>query len=436
MKFNYLVWVAALVLASCAAFVSVFGLGQLFAGAGTVVLVMVGGLEFAKLVAASALHRYWDRLSFLLKTYLTIGVLVLISLTSIGIYGFLSNGYQKTANSLTIENSEIGVYEEKKATFDSRKETNKELINYRNGRVTSLTESANQLSKGLSNNVIQYKDDEGNIITTTSSSTRKTLERQLDGVNEDIAELNSEIDELISRNSALSDSSITYQRKILDIMSNSEVTAELGPLKYLSELTGWEMDRVVNLLIIIIMLVFDPMAVSLLIVANRIVEIESGILTDEPKPKKKWLSKLKDKFKRKERVIQKPLKEPDSVTVEVAKEAIETVKVKRLVEPEPVVFEEVVEPEPVVVEEVVEPEPVIIPEVIKPEPVIVKNEENNADKLINVGKKILNKLVESDEPTKKQPIVTKGKITQEDVPQIKEGLTRGFSVKVPEPKRK
>ena len=420
MKFNYLVWVAALVLASCAAFVSVFGLGQLFAGAGTVVLVMVGGLEFAKLVAATALHRYWDRLSFLLKSYLTIGVLVLISLTSIGIYGFLSNGYQKTANSLTIENSEIGVYEEKKATFDSRKETNKELINYRNGRVTSLTESANQLSKGLSNNVIQYKDDEGNIITTTSSSTRKTLERQLDGVNEDIAELNSEIDELISRNSALSDSSITYQRKILDIMSNSEVTAELGPLKYLSELTGWEMDRVVNLLIIIIMLVFDPMAVSLLIVANRIVEIESGILTDEPKPKKKWLSKLKDKFKRKERVIQKPLKEPDSVTVfGMVNEAIE-----------------VVEPETVIVEEVVEPEPVIVEEVVEPEPVIVKNEENNADKLINVGKKILNKLVESDEPTKKQPIVTKGKITQEDVPQIKEGLTRGFSVKVPEPKRK
>ena len=420
MKFNYLVWVAALVLASCAAFVSVFGLGQLFAGAGTVVLVMVSGLEFAKLVAATALHRYWDRLSLLLRGYLTIGVLVLISLTSIGIYGFLSNGYQKTANSLTIENSEIDVYEEKKATFDSRKGTNKELINYKSNRVISLTENANQLSKGLSNNVIQYKDDEGNIITTTSSSTRKTLERQLDGVNEDIAELNSEIDELISLNSALSDSSITYQRKILDIMSNSEVTAELGPLKYLSELTGWEMDRVVNLLIIIIMLVFDPMAVSLLIVANRIVEIESGILTDEPKPKKKWLSKLKDKFKRKERVIQKPLKEPDSVTVfGMVNEAIE-----------------VVEPEPVIVEEVVEPEPVIVEEVVEPEPVIVKNKENNADKLINVGKKILNKLVESDEPTKKQPIVTKGKITQEDVPQIKEGLTRGFSVKVPEPKRK
>jgi len=420
MKFNYLVWFAALVLASCAAFVSVFGLGQLFAGAGTVVLVMVSGLEFAKLVAATALHRYWDRLSLLLRGYLTIGVLVLISLTSIGIYGFLSNGYQKTANSLTIENSEIDVYEEKKATFDSRKGTNKELINYKSNRVISLTENANQLSKGLSNNVIQYKDDEGNIITTTSSSTRKTLERQLDGVNEDIAELNSEIDELISLNSALSDSSITYQRKILDIMSNSEVTAELGPLKYLSELTGWEMDRVVNLLIIIIMLVFDPMAVSLLIVANRIVEIESGILTDEPKPKKKWLSKLKDKFKRKEPVIQKPLKEPDSVTVfGMVNEAIE-----------------VVEPEPVIVEEVVEPEPVIVEEVVEPEPVIVKNEENNADKLINVGKKILNKLVESDEPTKKQPIVTKGKITQEDVPQIKEGLTRGFSVKVPEPKRK
>jgi len=430
MKFNYLVLVAALVLASCAAFVSVFGLGQLFAGAGTVVLVMVGGLEFAKLVAASALQRYWDRLSFLLKTYLTIGVLVLISLTSIGIYGFLSNGYQKTANSLTIENGEIGVYEEKKAAFDSRKETNKELINYKNGRVTSLTESANQLSKGLSNNVIQYKDDEGNIITTTSSSTRKTLERQLDGVNEDIAELNSEIGELISRNSVLSDSSITYQRKILDTMSNSEVTAELGPLKYLSELTGWEMDRVVNLLIIIIMLVFDPMAVSLLIVANRIVEIESGILTNKPKPKKQWFSKLKSKFKRKERVIQKPLKEPDSVTVEMVNEAIE------VVEPEPVIVEEVVEPEPVIVEEVVEPEPVIVEEVVEPEPVIVKNEENNADKLINVGKKILNKLVENDEPTKKQPIVTKGKITQEDVPQIKEGLARGFSVKVPEPKRR
>tara|TARA_R110000868_G_scaffold209880_1_gene459762 strand:+ start:5035 stop:6255 length:1221 start_codon:yes stop_codon:yes gene_type:complete len=405
MKFNYLVWFAALVLASCAAFVSVFGLGQLFAGAGTVVLVMVSGLEFAKLVAATALHRYWDRLSLLLRGYLTIGVLVLISLTSIGIYGFLSNGYQKTANSLNIEDSEIGVYEEKKATFDSRKGTNKELINYKSNRVISLTENANQLSKGLSNNVIQYKDDEGNIITTTSSSTRKTLERQLNGVNEDISELNSEIDGLINKNSALSDSSITYQRKILDITSNSQATAELGPLKYLSELTGWEMGRVVNLLIIIIMLVFDPMAVSLLIVANRISEIESGISTDEPKPKKQWFTKLKGKFKKKEGVIQTPIKESDSFTIE----------------PEPVVI-----PEPVV-----EPEPVVIPE-----PIVVTDEKNNTDKLINVGKKILSKLIENGEPVKKQPIVTKGKITQEDVPQIKEGMARGFSVKVPEPKRK
>ena len=86
-----------------------------------------------------------------------------------------------------------------------------------------------------------------------------------------------------------------------------------------------------------------------------------------------------------------------------------------------------------------EPEPVTEETNIDPEPIKVESvnvEKPESDNLVNIGKKMLQKLVNNDETSKKQPIVLKGKITQEDVPQIKEGLNRGFSVKVPERKKK
>ena len=92
--FQYVVGLSALLVAGSAAYYSVFGLSKLFSGAMFAVVVMAGSLEFAKLVSASFLYRYWYKVNEWLKYYMTIGVVTLVFITSAGIFGFLSNAYQ------------------------------------------------------------------------------------------------------------------------------------------------------------------------------------------------------------------------------------------------------------------------------------------------------------------------------------------------------
>ena len=92
--FTFLVGISALFIAGSAAFFSVFGLSKLFAGEATAVIIMAGSLELGKLVAASFLYRYWNKIAGWLRIYMTVGVITLVMITSAGIFGFLSNAYQ------------------------------------------------------------------------------------------------------------------------------------------------------------------------------------------------------------------------------------------------------------------------------------------------------------------------------------------------------
>ena len=114
---------------------------------------------------------------------------------------------------------------------------------------------------GLSNNKIQYTNAEGQVITTTSSSTRKSLERQLDQAIERQNIINSKIDTL---NQRLFD----YETEIVEVSTGNDIAGELGPLKYLSGLTGIPMDQIINYLLLTIIFVFDPLAIALVIAAN------------------------------------------------------------------------------------------------------------------------------------------------------------------------
>jgi len=253
--FPFMIALTALSVSASAAFYSVSGLSKLFAGASFAVIIMASSLEFSKLVIASLLYQYRKTLPKLLKIYLTIACLILVLITSMGIYGFLSAAYQETAAlDQTIE-SEIELIEIK------RDNINEQLTVY-NEEKTSINESVTSLRNGLSNNVIQYKDPEtGEIITTTSSSTRRALERQLDQAIERQTSVNLKIDEL---NQKLFD----YETEIVEVRTKSEVGSELGPLKYLAGLTGLDMDKIINYLLLTIIFVFDPLAISLVIAAN------------------------------------------------------------------------------------------------------------------------------------------------------------------------
>lgn len=257
MKQKVLPWIialAALSISVSAAFYSVTGLSKLFAGASMEVIVMASSLEFAKLVIASLLYQYWSKLNKLLKIYLSIACVVLILITSAGIYGFLSSAYQQTATLEGNISSQIELLERKKANYEEQ------LAVYTEEK-TNITSSITALREGLSNNVIQYTNAEGQVITTTSSATRKSLEKQLDQAIERQTEINGKVDNL---NQQVFDLDV----EIVEVQTSSEVASELGPLKYISGLMGVEMDRVVNYLLLIIVFVFDPLAISLVLAAN------------------------------------------------------------------------------------------------------------------------------------------------------------------------
>jgi hypothetical protein len=185
---------------------------------------------------------------------LSIACAVLILITSMGIYGFLSAAYQKTAALDSTVNSQITLIETKRDNI-------KEQLAVYNGEKSSINESVTALRNGLSNNVIQYTDTLGNVITTTSSSTRRALEKQLDQAIDRQTEINSRVDDL---NQKLFD----YETEIVEVRSASEIGSELGPLKYLSGLTGLPMDKIINYLLLTIIFVFDPLAIALVIAAN------------------------------------------------------------------------------------------------------------------------------------------------------------------------
>ena len=257
-----LLGLSALSIAGAAAFFSVTGLSKLFAGAALAVTIMAGTLEFGKLITASFLHEHWGKINTLLKTYLTIGVVVLVLITSMGIYGFLTAAYQKTADELTKIDRQVEVVELKKSRYQEQLDS---FIEERNNLSVSITE----LTKGLSNNVIQYTDTTGRLITTTSSATRRVLNDQLDDSKE-------QRDRISLRIEALTDSVTKLEISILDIEGSSELAAEVGPLKYMSEISGLPMSKVVNIFALMIVFVFDPLAISLVLAFNTSLKIDRG----------------------------------------------------------------------------------------------------------------------------------------------------------------
>ena len=252
--FPLLIAFSALSVSASAAFYSVSGLSKLFAGAAFAVIIMAASLEIAKLVIASLLYQYRKNLPKLLKWYLSIACFILIVITSMGIYGFLSAAYQETA-------AKAGTIDAKIELVEVKRDNVKEQLVVYNEEKSSINEAVVSLRNGLSTNRIQYKDTLGNIITTQSSTTRRILTQQLDQAIDRQTEVNSKIDQL---NEAL----FKFEEEIVEIRLSDAVSSELGPLKYLSGLTGWPMDRIINWLLLTIIFVFDPLAIALVVAAN------------------------------------------------------------------------------------------------------------------------------------------------------------------------
>lgn len=253
--FPFIIALSALSVSASAAFYSVSGLSKLFAGASFEVIIMAGSLEVAKLVIASLLYQYWKVLNKLLRTYLTVATVVLVLITSMGIYGFLSAAYQETYNKLSVV--------ENKKSFLQQK------INFYDADVTRYDQELERISNNIStlssarSQQIQVRDTSvvGGIRTTISTSELRLAQARIKTEEENRKDVQ------LKRELA-ADSLQKFQLQVLELENNTEVAGELGPLQYLSGLTGVSMDRIINWLLLIIIFVFDPLAISLVVAAN------------------------------------------------------------------------------------------------------------------------------------------------------------------------
>jgi len=245
--FPFIIAFSALSVSASAAFYSVTGLSMLFAGASFAVMIMAASLEIAKLVIASLLYQYRKTLPKLLKIYLTIAAAVLILITSAGIYGYLSAAYQKTADQTSIVESKIAALESKKKLFE---ETRDNILKEKQS-IANLQGSLSQAS------TTQYTDKNGNLVIRSNNAAIRNIE----SASKSNEKLSSKID-------VVNDSIFSIESKILEVKTTSTAESELGPLKYLSKLTGIAMDRIINWYILVIIFVFDPLAIALVIAAN------------------------------------------------------------------------------------------------------------------------------------------------------------------------
>lgn len=250
-----IITLSALSISACAAYYSVFGLSKLFAGATTAIIIMASSLEVSKLVISSLLFQYWTGIPKFLKAYLTIATVVLIMITSMGIYGFLSNAYQTTKVGSQTTNLQIELVEEQLQSYKDRKQELKTSIQQTSEQITTLTQA-------LGNNVVQWKDREtGQILTSTSSANRKAYQEQLQQSKDWLTELRNSV-------SSTDSSIIQLETQVTDLKIQAGQSSELGTLEYISDISGYPMDKVVNILILLIVIVFDPLAISLVLAAN------------------------------------------------------------------------------------------------------------------------------------------------------------------------
>ena len=314
--FPTIIALTALSVSASAAFYSVTGLSKLFAGASLQVMVMAGSLEVAKLVIASLLYQYWGQLNKILRTYLSVATIVLVLITSAGIYGFLSAAYQETATKSGIVDKEVELLELKKNRYVESRD-------YLLTEKTQLDEAINSLRDGLANNVIQYKDKEtGQIITTTSSSNRRAFQKELENAVAQRETVSQKIE-------IVTDSINSIEVRSLNVTSNSELASELGPLKYLSELTDAPMNKIINILLLVIIFVFDPLAISLVVAANfafeRLVkkedEEEETIVGKEPEDVEPMVI-TEDMLSKLEMIINNKTKEEDVIEPDSEQETL------------------------------------------------------------------------------------------------------------------
>jgi DNA repair exonuclease SbcCD ATPase subunit len=262
---------SAFVIAGVAAYFSVYGIATLYAGAFIPVLVMAGALEVGKLVATSFLYRYWEKINLLLKTYLLISVLALMGITSMGIFGFLTSAYQTSLAEYSTATTQQEFLVSQKAILQSE-------LDSLNTRIQTLNDSR--------------KSQESRLPSMSRSAARP--------VYEDIARAGEEIKEARTRIQTVYDEIKVLDSQNFELQKQTSKQKDIGTLKYAAELFNTDINTIVKWFTIMIIFVFDPLAVCLVLAYNvaigKKVRLEDiNIIeenAEESQPTKGFLNKL------------------------------------------------------------------------------------------------------------------------------------------------
>jgi hypothetical protein len=297
--------IASLSLAGTAAYFSVFGLSKLFYAAGWGMIILASSLEFSKLVTVSYVYRFWKDIKKSLRAFYIFAVVFIMLLTSIGIYGFLTGAYQQSANRLEMRDSQIQIAENKRLVFVNQLD-----------RINSSIESSSERINVLAGLRTQQERRIDTLYSRNLITTARRTETLIEGSDDQIVTLNQEISDKMVQINSVNDSIAFYDQKIIDL-KNSEVSNEIGPYKFVADLTGVSINRVVNIVAILIILVFDPLAIALLIGVNQLTSTTTNSNVNDKNSNFGILKKLRSRKKKvSEEVLEDDLNE-SKTTVDV-----------------------------------------------------------------------------------------------------------------------
>ena len=254
----------AISLAFCAAFFSIVGLSKLFAGAALAVIIMSSTLEASKLVIASFLYQFWDTVNKTLRAYLLVAISIIMIITSIGIYGFLSGAYQTTKSKYDLTQTQVDSLAAKQLYYESSVNTFKIQLDSKNTQLNNLTSIRSSQEQRATQ-----------LITSNKSSNSADKSARLTDAN--ISSLNLEIDNLNKQIISYTDSISKIKVNVTQLGLKNEISSELGSLAYISKILNVSMDKVVNVLILLFIIVFDPLAICMVLAFNFLNKPENEV---------------------------------------------------------------------------------------------------------------------------------------------------------------
>jgi len=286
---SYLIGFIAIFIATSAAYFSIFGISKLFHGAFIEVIIMASGLEAGKLICVSYIYQYWKSIRNIFKIINIFLIAGLMLITSMGIYGFLSSAYQDTYSKFNIKTEQVNNLEFQKDIFIKK-------INFTNDKIKTDKE---QLDYILVLRSQQERRLDSLYVKQYWKSIRIT-ETSILNFNIEIQRINNEINTSVKQLGSFNDSIVDRNLKILNINA-IDTSTELGPLIYISKLFDTPMDKVVNYLILILIFIFDPLAISLIIAFNHTISIRGKEDIDD-KPRETSISdveEIEDEYRKK-----------------------------------------------------------------------------------------------------------------------------------------